>query len=98
MTPARFVSAANEEIVAAFEFYEKESEEAAYRFLTEVEMGVELLNEFPRIGGPHIHGSRKFTLDRFSYAVIYLDNPDGVVIIAVAHQSRQPDYWQDRLH
>ena len=36
-------------------------------------------------------------MKKFPYNVVYLLDPDAVFIIAVAHQSRHPDYWLRRL-
>jgi toxin ParE1/3/4 len=33
----------------------------------------------------------------FPYAVIYLDQPDLVWIVAVMHFKRRPGYWRERL-
>ena len=33
----------------------------------------------------------------FPYAVIYLDQPDRVWIVAIMHMKRRPGYWRDRL-
>ena len=36
-------------------------------------------------------------LRRFPYIIIYAIEPNQVRILAVAHQSRRPSYWVDRL-
>ena len=33
----------------------------------------------------------------FPYAVIYVDDPDLILVLAVAHFKRRPGYWIDRL-
>jgi hypothetical protein len=30
-------------------------------------------------------------------ALFYAPHPDAIVIVAVAHQRRRPNYWQDRV-
>jgi hypothetical protein len=40
---------------------------------------------------------RSFVLQRFPFSVVYLDDPDLVIIVAVAHGKRKPGYWKDRL-
>jgi len=40
---------------------------------------------------------RRCRLSRFPYALIYtIDNGD-ILVLAVAHLQRRPDYWRDRL-
>ena len=34
---------------------------------------------------------------RFPYAVVYLDLPDRVWIVAVMHFKQRPGYWAERL-
>jgi plasmid stabilization system protein ParE len=43
------------------------------------------------------HGTREHVLPwRFPYTIVYRAHPGWVVIVAVAHQSREPGYWRDR--
>lgn len=39
---------------------------------------------------------RAARLKRFPYLVIYLDLPDYIWVVAVAHERRRPDYWKHR--
>jgi len=43
------------------------------------------------------HGTRRFVLHRFPFSIIYLDDPDVLSIVAVAHSKRKPGYWKARL-
>lgn len=36
-------------------------------------------------------------LEDFPYAVIYVDGPDAIYVIAFAHFKRRPRYWLDRI-
>ena len=45
----------------------------------------------------YLHGTRRFVLNRFPFSVIYLDDPDAVIIIAIAHSKSGPGYWKSRL-
>jgi len=40
---------------------------------------------------------RRHFSDVFPYAVLYVDQPDRVLIIAVMHMKRRPGYWKHRL-
>ncbi len=33
----------------------------------------------------------------FPYALIYVDEPQGVLVLAIAHFKRRPGYWLHRL-
>jgi toxin ParE1/3/4 len=39
---------------------------------------------------------RRARVERFPYIVLYKVIADATVVIAVAHTSRRPGYWQDR--
>lgn len=39
---------------------------------------------------------RRFVLRKFPYSIIYSIEPDCVMILAVAHQRREPGYWRER--
>jgi len=40
---------------------------------------------------------RRCLIKRFPYSILYGINVDMIVIIAIAHLHRKPNYWQGRL-
>ena len=44
-----------------------------------------------------IQNVRRFILPGYPYDLIYAVLAEEIVILAVAHHSRQPGYWQERL-
>ena len=42
-------------------------------------------------------GVRRFTLQRFPFAIIYLELESELRVLAVAHGSREPGYWRRRV-
>jgi plasmid stabilization system protein ParE len=40
---------------------------------------------------------RRFLFTRFPYSLIHGIDEETIVIIAVAHQHREPRYWADRI-
>jgi toxin ParE1/3/4 len=81
----------------AVNFYAEDSKEAARAFAREFRAVIALLRERPLIGTPYIEGTRRKVFTRFPFAAIYDVLEDRVGIIAVAHHSRDPDYWMDRI-
>lgn len=69
----------------------------AEAFLAEYERVRDLLIENQE-RGPHADGGmRIYHFDRFPYTVVYAeDERDGPQIFAIAHQSREPQYWIHR--
>jgi len=69
----------------------------AEAFLAEFERVRDLIIENQQ-RGPHVEGGlRVYHFDRFPYTLIYAEDPQhGPQILAVAHQSREPGYWDSR--
>jgi toxin ParE1/3/4 len=40
---------------------------------------------------------RRCLLHGFPYGLVYMIHDDEVIVLAVAHQRRRPDYWRERL-
>lgn len=69
----------------------------ALAFLAEYERVRDLLIENQQRGSHAEDGLRVYHFDRFPYTVVYeVDEANGPQIFAVAHQSREPGYWNDR--
>ena len=70
----------------------------ALAFLAEYERVRDLLIENQQRGFRGEDGLRVYHFDRFPYTVVYEeDNVNGPQIFAIAHQSREPGYWNDRI-
>lgn len=99
-----FEEAAARELEAAAVWYEGEREGHGEVFLGEVETKVERAARFPG-SGPRVslpgsslgHDVRRFPLERFQYQVITAIVAGRRAVVAIAHTSRRPGYWMDRL-
>lgn len=70
----------------------------ALAFLAEYERVRDLLVENQQRGAHGEDGLRAYHFDRFPYTVVYEeDDINGPQIFAIAHQSREPGYWNDRI-
>lgn len=66
-------------------------------FLEEYNRVIKLLLRYPQFGTPlNDTAVRKQPMKRFPYNIIYRINDESLRILAVAHQSRKPKYWQSR--
>jgi len=93
----RFLLPAEEEMTEASAFYEAATSGLGASFLNEVQRGVNILREHPGLGQFDDRGLRRVLLHRFPFTLIYSVEVDAVLIVAVAHQRRRPDYWRDRI-
>lgn len=88
---------AREELLAAVEYYNSASAGLGEEFISDIENAVSRIRSFPRHGSPGAGGTRRVVLGRFPFDVVYLEDQEEVVVIAIAHQRRSPFYWRDRL-
>lgn len=93
----RFLLPAEEEMTEASVFYEAASSGLGAGFLDEVQRVINILREHPELGQPLGRGLRRALLHRFPFSLIYSVEVDAILIVAVGHQRRRPDYWRNRI-
>ena len=96
MIEYRFLPPAEEEMTEASQFYEAGSAGLGFKFLDDVQHVIDGLKEHPKLGQPIGRGLRRALLRRFPFSLIYSEEPGAILIIAVAHQRRRPEYWLER--
>jgi plasmid stabilization system protein ParE len=62
-------------------------------FADEVRSAAKRMGPMPLLYPPEVGGIRKCVLSRFPYTLRYALRDGGIVIVAVSHQHRAPDYW-----
>ena len=97
MRPLVFSRAAREELLLAARHYEEEKEGLGNKFLAAVQVLVERLLDYPESGPIIFRDVRRAGVRRFRYDIVYRIRPDALIVVAVAHQSRKPGYWKNRL-
>ena len=95
--PYRFHPEAAEEFEEAESWYFSRNPDASTQFVADVGAGIAAIAKAPQPWSKYLHGTRRFVLQRFPFAVVYLDEPELVTIIAVAHSKRKPGYWKGRV-
>lgn len=91
----RFDRAAAEEFLHAVEFYDEQSPGLGAELVAEYIRIAELLLAAPDMGSPGPSGTRRVLLSRFPFSLAYLVREEDIIIVAFAHQHRQPGYWID---
>ncbi len=97
MTPVRLLRAAQADIRRGAGFYDEQAVGLGSEFVAEVGHALGLLEDHPELGAALRRGARKILVRRFPYLIIYRLSSDGVLILAVGHQRRHPDFWLKRL-
>jgi len=93
----RFADAALAEYVAAGEYYNQKVSGLGDAFADEVEAGIRVILAGPRTWRVVEEDVRRYLVSRFPYGIYYTIEPDEIIVIwAVKHLRRDPDYWQVR--
>lgn len=93
----QFHPEAERELYEAAIRYDSEIPGLGRRFAEEVERAVGLVLEHPELGSRLDDNLRHFVLRRFPFSVVYAPKIDLIYIVAIAHGSREPGYWQLRV-
>ena len=97
MKPARFDPGAEADLSEAVAWYEARCPGLGLEFADVVRAALQTISANPERWPRRTQNTRQYRLQRFPYAVVYLEQADAIWIVAVAHQSRKPSYWAERL-
>lgn len=92
----RFLPPAEEEMTEAAWYYERASHGLGQEFLDDLQQTMEAVRNHPGIGRPAGVVLRQMPFRRFPFVLIYGDEHEELVVVAVAHQKRRPGYWRKR--
>jgi plasmid stabilization system protein ParE len=92
----RYLAVAQAEIQEAADYYSAISPGLGLAFRRELRQLLRLVAGMPLAWPVSGEGTRRCLMSRFPYLVIYAALPDGILVLAVGHQHRQPGYWGDR--
>jgi toxin ParE1/3/4 len=87
------------DVASIVEHYADIGRGLAVNFIEEVYAQIMLLCANPQMGLAMGDGYRQVLLKRYPYMIVYeVDKAtDKIYVVAVGHQSRQPDYWRNRV-
>lgn len=97
MTVVRFLELAEAELEEVIDYLDQQSRGLGDRFRREVEASVARIQGHPLIGASLTLRVRKLRVRRFQHNLIYGIVGESVVIIAIAHHKRRPQYWRSRM-
>lgn len=90
--------AAEAEFYGIVDYYKQFDQTLSYVFIQEFEVAVQRLTKFPKAGHPYLHQTKRIFLNRFPYAIVYKVYRDELIMVfAIMHMKRKPDYWEKRL-
>lgn len=88
---------ARNELNQAVDYYENQQQKLCLEFLKETYYTIQRIIEFPEAFSKQSENTRKCITNRFPFVVIYQIKKDEIFIAAIAHLSRKPGYWKERL-
>ncbi len=91
-----FTQAARAEVLEARDWYNAVGGDLGDRFCQELDQTIEQLRKNPQAFGAVFRDVRRILLRGFPYALFYRVIPQGIVVIACFHASRNPRRWQER--
>lgn len=92
-----FLEAAQAELDEAFNWYEVQQKDLGVQFLTEFDAAIRRISAYPKAYALLANEVRRCLIKHFPYGILYGIDADTIVIIAVAHLHRKPNYWVARL-
>ena len=92
---------ASSELLEAALWYEEQRHGLGAEFLAAVDAALEFIARFAKAGEPVPEvpeeiQARRVPVRRFPFYVIYLEFPEVIRVLAVAHYRRSPDHWRSR--
>lgn len=97
-TPLRFHPEAEEEMNVTADWYDEHGDGGS-DFLSAVDETIEDIASGP-LRWPVVRGlspsTRRRLMKRYYYSVFYRVDDKGILIVSIAHQSREPLYWLGR--
>ena len=88
-----FSKYARQELLDAVCYYELEYPGLGRRFKEEVRKAAVRISEYPMAWSLERGEVRKCLLHKFPYKLLYSIENNHILVLAVAHQHRKPDYW-----
>ena len=88
---------ARTELIDAVRYYDECRKGLGIRFRQVVEAQLDKIERMPlrfRILRPPF---RRCLVPKFPYSIIFTIEPDFILVVALAHNRRKPDYWNGRM-
>jgi plasmid stabilization system protein ParE len=93
MQKITFSQPAREELNGAALYYEHQQTGLGFEFLDEVAAFVQIITSAPEQPRVRRSGYRRVNLKRFPYYIAYSIETGVLVVLAIGHAARKPEYW-----
>ncbi len=93
----RFHPDAAEEYLEACHYYLEMDGKLGRAFTRSVELAIEQILDRPEAWKAVDEDVRRHLLKRFPYGIYYTIEDDFILVVAVMHVKRRPEYWRNRV-
>ena len=91
-----FLSEATAEAEEARRWYARRDLELASDFDQALANAVTQIKKSPTTWPQYMHGTQRYLVWRFPFAIVYVVESEVIYVVAIAHYSRRPGYWGQR--
>ncbi|MGZ8184532.1 MAG: type II toxin-antitoxin system RelE/ParE family toxin [Methylobacter sp.] len=92
-----FLYAAEKELDEGIEYYNAQRSGLGFEFLDQVQSAVSRIKQYPDAWQQLSRRTRRCLIKQFPYGIIYQIRANEILIVAIPHLHRKPDYWANRL-
>ena len=96
MPEVRFLPAAYDDFLKSLAWYSQRSERAAAGFEAALEVALQRIVDSPSTYALCDKRHRFYILKRYPFSIVYRMEGDEILVVAVAHSSREMPYWHGR--
>ena len=96
MKALRWEESAAAEAEAAAGYYEERMERGGKKFMEQMWAAISLVREYPEAGRPYGLPTRRVLFRSYPYSVLYVSEPDAILVVAVKHDRMMPARWEIR--
>lgn len=88
---------AENDVSEIFDWYESQRIGLGFDFLLQIDSGIRLIGYNPKLFSEQYKGVRRYLIRRFPYKLFYRMEKNRVVVLAVIHAVRDPDWTKKRI-
>jgi hypothetical protein len=93
----QLVFPADSELDEGVRYYNHQLPGLGFRFFQQVDAAVERIKLMPKAWPQVGKRTRRCLIKGFAYALLYVPEPEKILITAVAHLHRDPEHYRDRI-
>lgn len=93
----KYLELARLEFHDSISFYENEQKGLGRKFELDIKFSINRIQNFSTVYLKVQEDVRKCVLHKFPFNILYSIEKDHILIIAIAHHHREPDYWVERV-